>query len=257
MQSSTIQILLAALVGGLLLAAVFLSPFSSSSTSSTGPIDQGQLSTSDGNSFIIYESGPKNAPAAIMIVHDWFGISDFTKEAVERFGSMGYHTIAIDLYNGESATTHDVAFQLMSGLQMESVIQKLNAGLAYISKPNRKIATIGFSMGSPWALEANLHNPDDVDASILIYGDMERDPARLEVLQSPVMAITGSRDNPGQLTEFMASLEGIGKSAEIYIYPGARHAYSQPLFNGGQNYDAEATRITWMLADDFLERHLR
>ena len=255
MPSSALQIILAAIVGVLLLGTIFLSPFSDGGSIANG-VAQAQLITSTGQSFEIFESGPANADAAILIVHDWFGISDFTKETVERFGKQGYHTIAVDLYDGESALTHNDAFALMNALTADLVIEKLNAGLDYLARPNRKIATMGFSMGSPLALEANLHNPSRVDATILIYGDMERDPERLQVLESPVLAITGSHDNPGQLTGFMESLEGIGKSAEIYIYPGARHAYSQPLFNGGQNYDETATRITWMLTEDFLKRHL-
>jgi len=46
------------------------------------------------------------------------------------------------------------------------------------------------------------------------------------------------------------------KSFELYIYPGVYHAYAQPLFMNGKNYNAEATRVTWKLMEDFLARHL-
>ena len=41
----------------------------------------------------------------------------------------------------------------------------------------------------------------------------------------------------------------------MYIYPNADHAYAQPLFNEGKNLNLEATRVTWLLIDDFLKRH--
>jgi hypothetical protein len=46
------------------------------------------------------------------------------------------------------------------------------------------------------------------------------------------------------------------KIFELYIYPNAYHVYAQPLFLNGKNYEAEATRVTWKIMEDFLARHL-
>jgi len=44
--------------------------------------------------------------------------------------------------------------------------------------------------------------------------------------------------------------------AEIYIYPGAAHAFAQPLFNQGRTYDPIAAQTAWRLTEDFLRRRL-
>ncbi|MCH8927377.1 MAG: hypothetical protein IIB39_01520 [Candidatus Marinimicrobia bacterium] len=50
------------------------------------------------------------------------------------------------------------------------------------------------------------------------------------------LAITGSKDywSLPSSTNFLSYMEEAGKIAELYVYPGAAHAYAQPLFNGGK-----------------------
>ena len=219
-----------------------------------------QLTRSNGEEFRAYMAGPADANAGIMIVHDWFGISDFTKESVERLGNLGYLTIAVDLYNGSSAKTHPEAGKLMGTLNRNDTNAILQSGLDYLKMPNRKIATIGFSMGGLESLNANLNDPESVSATVIIYGgDFDKIALDdLKNLNSPVLTITGSKDSwslPSS-TNFLTNMEEAGQLAELYVYPGALHAYAQPLFNGGKNYDKEATRLTWLLIEDFLKRHL-
>lgn len=219
-----------------------------------------QLTRSTGERFRAYTAGPADADAGILIVHDWFGISDFTRESVERLGNLGYRTIAIDLYNGSSAKTHAEAGKLMGTLKRNVTNAILQSGLDYLKMPNRKIATIGFSMGGLESLNANLNDPESVSATVIIYGGDFDNIAlnELKKLNSPVLTITGSKDGwslPAS-TNFLTNMEEAGQIAELYVYPGALHAYAQPLFNGGKNYDKEATRLTWLLTEDFLKRHL-
>ena len=73
-----------------------------------------------------------------------------------------------------------------------------------------------------------------------------------------MLVVTGSRD-AWALDSALAALpkmEAADRPLELYVYPGAEHAYAQPLYNGGANYDATATRMTWQIVDDFLGRHL-
>lgn len=216
------------------------------------------IELSDGNEFRAYSSGPDDSNAGIMIVHDWFGISDFTKESVERLGSLGYRVIAVDLYRGSSATTHKDAGKLMGKLVRAETDEILQSGLDHLKMPGRKLATIGFSMGGMESLNANLNDPEAVNGTVIIYGGGfdKLDAEMLMKLKSPVFTITGSEDGWSlpAATIFLENMKKTWKSSELYVYPGAAHAYAQPLYNEGQNYDAEATRITWLLVEDFLKR---
>ena len=213
----------------------------------------------NGVAYRAYAAGPENAGSAILVVHDFFGVTPATMETVERLGRLGYRTIAVDLYKGKSANTHDSALAFMKAKDRKETDLILQAGINYLKRPGRKLASLGFSAGGVDAMNANLMDPEAFSATVIIYGgDYDKiEQASIEKLRSPVLAITGSLDEwPVQAAlNFFANEKS--KSIEIYIYPGAGHAYAQPLFLNGKNYDPVATRVTWNVMDDFLSRHLK
>jgi carboxymethylenebutenolidase len=215
----------------------------------------------DGSRLRAFIAGPENAKAAVLVVHDYLGISDATKQSVEHLGALGYRAIAVDLYDGKSATSHEEAVKLMQALDRKATDKILQTGLDYLKRPGRKVATIGFSMGGQESLNANLNDPDSISATVIIYGfGFDKiDPKRLERLRSPVLSIAGSEDTGAvQATiNFFSSMKEARRPYEMLIYPGADHGYAQPLFNGGKNYNVEAVRATWVVVEDFLGSHLR
>lgn len=207
----------------------------------------------------VFAAGPENARAAILFIHDFFGITDAVKQSVERLGELGYRTIAVDLYKGKSATTNDSAAVLMQAKNRNETDRILQCAIEYLKHPGRKIASIGFSAGGIDAMNANLMAPELFSATVIVYGgDYDKiDKEKLDKLESPVLAITGSLDEwPLQAAlNFLTNEKS--KLFEMHVYPRAGHGYAQPLFSGGKNYNAEATRVTWMLMEDFLARNLK
>ncbi len=216
------------------------------------------IKDSDGFENRAFVAGPEESKAGILLVHDFFGITPATKEAVERLGALGYRTVAVDLYKGKSATSNDLAQALMQAKDRKETDRILKDGIAYLKRPGRDLATIGFSAGGVDAMNANLMDPESFKGTVIVYGGGydQIDKSGIDKLKSPVLAITGALDEwPVQAAlNFFANEKD--KSFELYIYPGAHHAYAQPLFLNGKNYNAEATRITWKLTEDFLSRHL-
>jgi carboxymethylenebutenolidase len=219
------------------------------------------LKRDDGSEFRAFIAGPVDAKAGVLIVHDYLGISDATKQSVQHLGALGYRSVAVDLYGGKSATSNEGAAKLMQSLDRKATDKILQAGLDYLKQPGRKVATIGFSMGGQESLNATLNDPEAVSATVIIYGfGFDKiDTKRLERLKSPVLAISGSEDTGAvQATiNFFSSMKEAKRPYEMLVYPGADHGYAQPLFNEGKNYNPEAVHTTWVLVDDFLDSHLR
>jgi carboxymethylenebutenolidase len=231
-------------------------------TTINGPNKVGKFITIRGmNGFEsrVYAAGPEDASAGILIVHDFFGITPAMKESVERLGALGYRTIAVDLYRGKFARTHDSAQALMRGKSGTETDLLLEGAIKYLKRPGRKLATIGFSAGGIDAVNANLMDPASFYGTVLIYaGDYDKiEKTKIEKLNSPILAITGSLDKWAVQTALNFFTNEKSKSFELYIYPNADHGYAQPFFLNGKNYDAEATRMTWKLMEDFLSRHLK
>jgi len=217
------------------------------------------LSTSDATAFVSYVAGPATASACVVLVHDWFGVSPFYTDAAERLGRHGYYVVAVDLYNGRAATTHEEAATLLGTLDRDLAGEKIDAAIKFLGDRPRKVAVMGFSMGARHALEAALRN-SSVHATVLWYGETTKETERLRQLNGPVLLIDGSKDGSSAVEDasaFARAADAAGAQAEIYLYPGAAHAFAQPLFNQGATYDPVAAEAAWHLTDDFLKRRLR
>lgn len=208
------------------------------------------------HSFAVYVGGPRDAAEGIVLVHDFFGVSPFFLGAVDRLAKHGYRVVAVDLYDGRRATSHAEAGALMNGLDTALAARKIDAAIAEVAGRQRRLAVIGFSMGGRKALEAALRDSAIV-ATVEWYGETINDPARLKRLAGPALLVVGSKDGPSaaeNAAAFSKAADDAGAAAEIYVYPGAAHAFAQPLFNQGTTYDPIATNIAWQLTESFLGR---
>jgi len=55
------------------------------------------------------------------------------------------------------------------------------------------------------------------------------------------------------VTAFEATLQRLGKNADIHIYEGAEHAFANP---SGTAYDPQAAEDAWHLTTAFLKEYL-
>jgi carboxymethylenebutenolidase len=214
------------------------------------------LSTAS-STFVSYVAGPETSTECVVLVHDWFGVSTSYKDAVDRLARQGYCVVAVDLYDGRTATTHEEANALLSGLDSNVAGEKIDAAIKSLGDRPRKIAVMGFSMGARHALAAALRNTS-VRATVLWYGGTTKDADRLRSLSGPVLLVVGSKDGSAleDSSAFARAADAAGAGVEIYIYSGAVHAFAQPLFNQGRTYDPVAAEAAWRLTEDFLRRRL-
>lgn len=216
------------------------------------------ISAPDGKQYRAYVAGPADAKLGVLLVHDFFGLSEAIKQSARHLGALGYRVVAVDLYKGKSAKTNEEANALMNAKDSSETDQILKAAISYLSSSKRKLACIGFSAGGIDAMRATLIQPDLFKATVIVYGGgYDKLPSsQLSKLKTPVLAITGSLDK----WPFDAALNFLSahpdKSMELHVYSGADHGYAQPLFNSGRNYSAQLTAMTWKLTEEFLYRHV-
>jgi len=216
------------------------------------------LQTASAHPFSAYVDGPADAKAGIVLVHDWFGVSPFYVEAAERLARQGYRVVAVDLYGGQKATTHEQAGALLKALDERSANEKVDAAIKRLADRPRKLAVMGFSAGAKPAFAASLRNKA-VGATLIWYGPTVNDADTLKSLAGPALLVVGSKDGSAadNAAAFSKAADSAGAKAEIHIFPGDEHAFAQPLFNAGKTYDAAAADSAWRLSEDFLKRTLQ
>jgi len=119
-----------------------------------------------------------------------------------------------------------------------------------------RIGTLGWCLGGRWSLRAALILPDQVDATVIYYGTVKVDEAELAKLRMPILGFFGSKDRVvpvATVTAFEATLQRLGKNADIHIYEGAEHAFANP---SGTAYDPQAAEDAWHLTTAFLKEYL-
>jgi carboxymethylenebutenolidase len=197
----------------------------------------------------------------IIVIHEWWGLNDNVKAMTRRLAGEGYVVLAVDLYGGMTATTPDAAQALMTALleHPEAVTNNLNQAYNYLEKYAfaPRVATIGWGLGGGWSLQTALFLPNALDATVMYYGQVITDRNRLTGLETPLLGFFGALDAGIPVRDvqaFRATLQELGKEAEVLIYPRADDAFANP---SGGNYNEEAANDAWEKSLEFLTRHLK
>jgi len=199
--------------------------------------------------------------AAIIVIHEWWGLNSWVKEQAEKFAGEGYVALAVDLYRGKTGTTPDEAHVLMRGLPDDRGLRDLEAAYAYlVSRPDvdaRKIGSIGWCMGGGWSIKLAENQPK-LAAFVVNYGPLPTDPGIIAKIQAPMLGNFGAEDKgipPESVRTFEGAMRSAGKSADIKIYDGAGHAFENP--NNKDGYRPEATADAGKRVEAFFAKNLR
>ncbi|WAL58096.1 dienelactone hydrolase family protein [Thermocoleostomius sinensis] len=219
----------------------------------------------DGRPVMGYLARPTDAAEplpGLIVIHEWWGLNDNIRMMTDRLAGEGYTALAVDLYGGQVAEAPEQARQLtQAALQTPQTLQEnLRQAYQYLETEQQapKIASIGWCFGGSWSLNTALQLPDQLAAAVIYYGgQLVTDPEQLQSLQMPILGVFGELDDnpsPETVYEFKAALDSLGKSAEIYIYEGADHAFANP---SGTRYNPEVAEDAWQRTIAFLDRHLK
>src|SRR5262245_42991519 len=169
---------------------------------------------------------------ALVVIHEWWGLNDWTKGKADSFAKQGYVALAVDLYRGKVATDGDTAHQLMRGMPDDRALRDMKAAVAYLrSRPDvdgSKVASIGWCMGGGLSLDLAVNEPT-LSGAVIYYGHLMTDPATIASLKVPLLGNFGGQDKgiPVKDVEaFADAAKKAGKSVDFKVYPDAGHAFA-------------------------------
>ncbi len=204
-------------------------------------------------SFYYYESS-NDSKSVVLLFHDWFGVSDLSYEIGDLLKAGGYDVIIMDLYKGKSAKTNQEARALMNSIDQANAWNFIDQVVSEADKLYDKIIFWGFSLGTVPASNTAIKHQEIVDGLILFYGNVTQDESKLAKITFPTLMVMGGGDNPDGAINFFNSVNKLSGSATLFIYPQARHAFAQKLFNDGANYDINAKEASLNVVSKFLSQ---
>ena len=230
-----------------------------SSRSAADPTRVHLITPNGGTDAFVALPGGRGPVPGIVVVHEWWGVNPQIQELARRLARQGYVAIVPDLYHGKVADDSEQAHVLLRGVEPGVAMAEIETAAKWLRAQPRvaksKLGIVGFCMGGGYALAYALQG-GDVSAAITFYGAPETDAAKLAGLKAAVQGHFGAEDDGipvDRVEAFRTALAQAGKTSEIYVYPGAGHAF---MHDGRASYRPDAAKQAWARMLAFLQRHL-
>lgn len=217
--------------------------------------------------FHVYDDKVSGKRPAVLVVHQWMGLSDNEKQRARMLAEMGCNVFAVDIYGkGVRPENPADAGKLAGKYKGDRALYRarLRAGLDVLKNDARtdvsKIAAIGYCFGGTGVLEmaragaplagvVSFHGGlDSVDGFTAKAGQV---PAKILVLHGA--------DDPyvpaDQVAAFQKELRDAKADWQMVFYSGAVHAFTQKSAGDdpskGVAYNAAADGRSWQAMKDF------
>lgn len=200
----------------------------------------------------------EKAPA-VLIVHQWMGLTDYEKGRARQLAELGYVVFAVDIYGTDfSPTNMQEAGRASGTFKNDRALfrKRLNLGLDQLKAveyvdPNR-IAAIGYCFGGTGVLEL-ARSGADIAGVVSFHGglDAPRDNAD-ENIKAKVLVLHGA-DDPFVPQDGIDAMKKSFKEAKVdwqmIEYSGAVHSFTQPMAGDdpsvGAAYNEKADKRSW------------
>ncbi len=214
---------------------------------------------------LAYDTGFTGPRPAVLVVHQWMGLTDYEKKRCEMLVKLGYVAFAVDIYGkGIRPTTVSEAGAQAGKYKSDRALlrQRVNAGLACLRKQGRvdagRIAAIGYCFGGTTVLEL-ARSGADVAGVVSFHGGLDSPkPEDGKNIKCKVLALHGA-DDPfvpeKDLAAFEAELRAAKVDWQLVQYGGAVHSFTDWKADGslkGAQYNERADRRSWADMEQFL-----
>jgi dienelactone hydrolase len=213
------------------------------------------------NGFVAYDSSSVAKRPIVLVVPEWWGLTDYAKSRAKQLAELGYLAMAVDMYgNGTIAVDPANAQKFSDPFYANTALGKarIDAALAkiktYALADTNNIGAIGYCFGGGQILNA-ARLGDNFKGVVSFHGNLIGAPADKKLLKAQILVCHGADDQfvkPDEVALFRKQMDSIGAVYSFISYPGATHAFSNPAateagkkFNLPIAYNAAADSASW------------
>ncbi len=217
--------------------------------------------------FLAYDDSVTTPRPAVIIVHQWMGITDHEKEHAKLLAEQGYVAFALDVYGKGLRPANPSGAGTLSGKYKED--RKLLRGremAAYnlIKKDKRvdakHIVVMGYCFGGMGALELGRDGAALVGIASFHGALSNPSPQDVKKIKSPVLVMHGALDpyvKKEEVDAFVKEMNDAKVDYEFISYANAVHGFTQKMSgtdpSQGVAYNEKADRRSWQAFMDFLK----
>ena len=220
------------------------------------------------NGYVVYKDSGQEKRPAVLVVHEWWGLNDYSKRRARELADLGYVAMAVDMFgNGQTASSPDEAMKLAGPFYQDPQLTKtrLDAALVKLKTfpqvDTSNIAAIGYCYGGYTVLNAaKLGEP--LKGVVSFHGNLGGVKPDKNLLKARVLVLHGEADpivKQDEVSQFRKQMDSAGANYTFKSFPNAKHAFTNPAadsvenkFHIGVGYNADADRQSWNDMKDFL-----
>ncbi|MDB5229993.1 MAG: dienelactone hydrolase [Chitinophagaceae bacterium] len=220
--------------------------------------------------FLAYDQNKEGKRPIVIVVHEWWGLTDYAKTRATQLAELGYLAFAADMYghsktadNPKDAQNLAMPFYTNPGLfksRLEAAIAKAKT---FPQADTTQIAAIGYCFGGSAVLSAGkLGTP--LNGVVSFHGTLAGTPAPVKGLTTQFLVCNGEADGfvkPEDKTTFKKQMDSAGAKYTFKEYPGALHAFTNlkatemgKKFKMPIAYNGAADTASWKDMKDFFGR---
>jgi dienelactone hydrolase len=219
--------------------------------------------------FIAYDESAQGTRPLVLVVPEWWGLTDYPRMRAKMLAQMGYVAMAVDMYgDGKVAANPQEAQELalpfyqnpqLAKTRLEAALQKAKT---FTQVDTARTAAIGYCFGGYVALNAAKLG-SDLDGVVSFHGSLAGVRPSRE-MKAKVLVCHGGADGfvpPAEVASFRKGLDSVGADYQFVVYPDATHAFTNPdatatgkKFNMPIQYNAAADSASWRDMKAFFAR---
>jgi len=216
--------------------------------------------------FHVYDDALQGKRPAVLVIHQWLGLTDYEKDRSRQLAAMGYNVLAADIYGQgirlDPANAAPVANQYKQDRKLYRI--RLDAALSQLSKDERtdvsRIAAIGYCFGGTGALEL-ARAGKDIAGVVSFHGGLDSQAgmqAQAGKIPAKVLILHGGSDpfvKPAELAALEKEMTDAKADWQLITYGGAVHGFTSKSYGNdpskGVAYDEAADRRSWEAMQTF------
>lgn len=202
--------------------------------------------------YMAWDDAAKGPQPGVVLVHEWWGITDFTRKMTRDVAEMGYVAFALDMY-GKGVVTDKVeeATKLVTPFKTDAKLfrSRSKAGYDIFAKQpevdKSRIGAIGFCFGGTTVLQM-AYSGLDLKGVVSFHGGLvPPDDADGPNIKAKILVLHGADDPLVPAEAIKAFQDGVRKAKadwQMVYYGGAVHSFTNPGADkvgiDGVKYDA-------------------
>jgi len=229
------------------------------------PVDY-KIGTQEFEGLFVYPAASKGKLPGVLMVSDWLGVTDKTKQQAERVAKLGLAVFAVDVYGkGIRAKSPQEATQLSTKYKSDRKLfrERVARGLDILREQKEvdpaKVMAVGYCFGGTGVIELARAGAN-VDAVVSFHGGLDSpNPADGKNIKTRVIALQGADDpfvKAADIAAFQNEMRTNNVDWEMALYGGAVHAFTDTTagsdVKAGAAYDAKADYRSFEVLSDLV-----